>query len=146
MGLHVITGPPAAGKTTLAYQLAKHGDVVVDFDRLANALTVADPDNHEHPSVVRTVARAARQTAIEVALRHTDTVDVYVIHTEPSDDQLTWYRQMGAQVRVVDPGQDVVLARCRRDRPPGMAEVARRWYRTRSATTSTKITHSSRAW
>ena len=146
MGLHVITGPPCGGKTTLAYQSAKHGDVVVDYDRLANALTVADPDNHEHPSVVRTVALAARQTAIDVALRYTDTVDVWLIHSEPSEEQLDWYRQLGARIQVVDPGQDVVLARCRRERPHTMAEAARRWYRTRSVTNTTKVTQSSRCW
>lgn len=146
MGLHVITGPPAAGKTTLARQLAQHGDVVIDFDQLANALTVADPDNHEHPSVVRTVARAVRHTAVEAALRHTNIVNVYLIHTEPSQDQLQQYKEIGAQIHVVDPGQDEVLARCRRQRPHAMAEVARRWYRTQSVTNSTEITHSSRCW
>jgi dephospho-CoA kinase len=39
MALYVITGPPAAGKTTYVATHARPGAVVLDCDRLAVALT-----------------------------------------------------------------------------------------------------------
>jgi cytidylate kinase len=147
VGITVITGPPAAGKTTLARQLAQHGDIVIDYDTLANALTIADPDNHDHPAVVAATARAARQAALDTALRHADTVDVYVIHTEPSEEQVARYHRLGATIRVVDPGRDVVVDRCRRLRTAAMLAVVDRWYRmSHKVVADSVLTQTSRSW
>jgi hypothetical protein len=135
MALHVVVGPPAAGKSTWVAQRAQHGDIVIDYDRLAQALTVDAPDGHDHTPTVRAVCFAARQAAIDTALRHVDTVDVYVIHSTPSDHQLAKYQRLGAHLHVVDPGQDVVMERCRRLRPPAMLAVVTRWYQSRPPST-----------
>src|SRR5690606_407861 len=59
--LYVVTGPPASGKSTWVRAHAKPGDVVVDYDILAGALSGAPSGNpHDHPEPIRTVAFKAR--------------------------------------------------------------------------------------
>lgn len=125
--LYLVTGPPAAGKTTWVRQRAKHGDITIDYDAIASTLT---PQAHDRvlPQAVSTVTRAARRAAIDAALEYRDTVDVYVIHAMPSERMLALYRRMGARVVVVDPGESVVMARCRDERPWQMGQAAKRWY------------------
>jgi hypothetical protein len=128
--LYVVTGPPAAGKSTWVRERAKHGDITVDFDALASTLTPPG-ESHLYPEHVRTVAMAARNAAKDTAVAMSRLVDVYIIHSTPTAKQLGWYERQGAEVITIDPGQDVVLERCRTQRPAHMVEVARDWYADR---------------
>jgi len=129
--LYLVTGPPASGKSTWVKQHAQLGDITIDYDALANVLTPSDGKPHEHPAHIRAVTKAARQAAMDTALRYRDTVNVYVIHSTPSAKMLALYDRLGAQVITIDPGRDVVLERCRRERPWQMEQVAKRWYEDR---------------
>ncbi|MDI3341619.1 MAG: hypothetical protein QJR03_13935 [Sphaerobacter sp.] len=145
MALTVVTGPPTAGKTSWVLARAKPGDIVIDYDRLAVALTGPGADSHDHSQAVKAVALAARRVAINEALRHADTVDVYVIHTMPSEQSQARYREHGAHIIVLDPGRDVVLRRCEELRQPAMRAAVERWYaQRRNLPPSTP--QSSRAW
>ncbi|MGW5259676.1 AAA family ATPase [Microbispora sp. NPDC004025] len=128
MGLIVVSGPPASGKTTWVREHARPGDIVVDYDRLVLALTVDGSDTLDHPRHLRSVASRARSAAIREALQHTQHCDVYVIHSLPPADALARYAEHNAQLITIDPGRDVVLTRIRRERPPTMLAVAERWY------------------
>lgn len=128
MALLVVIGPPAAGKSTWCRQHAQAGDIIVDYDRLASALTAADETGHDHTPAVKAVTKAARQAAIDTAIRHAREVDVYVIHSTPSPTLLATYRARGARVVTIDPGRDVVLARAKAERPWWMQPVIKRWY------------------
>lgn len=129
MGLIVVTGPPASGKSTWVRAHAKPGDVVVDYDLIAGALSVPGSGTpHDHRGAVRDVAFRARAAAIREALQHLADVDVYVIHSLPPADALVKYAEHNAQVVTVDPGQDVVMARIAEERPYGARAVAMRWY------------------
>lgn len=145
MGLIVVTGPPAAGKSTWVRSKARPGDIVIDYDRLAQALQANSGDTHDHPKAVRAVAFRARSAAIEEALQHRNDVDVYVIHSLPPSQISRRYEEHDATVVVVDPGKDVVLARIAEQRPHTMIKVAERWYATQSNTASS-ISRSSRKW
>lgn len=131
MALHVITGPPAAGKSTWVRENARPDDVLIDLDRLASALTVHGEPTHDHPDHVLRVALDARQAAILRAVRLARTHDVYVIHGQPQRGDLRFYGRHGARVVTVDPGRDVVMERVRADRPPAAADAAERWYAAR---------------
>lgn len=146
MALYVVTGPPAAGKTTWVQERAQHGDVVVDLDALAGALTPGS-DGHCHPHAVLRCAQRARQAAVDEALRHVAETDVYVIHTRPSDKALARYSEHGAHVVTVDPGRYVVEARVAEGRRPTTQAVVARWYAEHGERTDT-ITHHerSRSW
>lgn len=128
MSLFVVVGPPGAGKTTYVQEHARDGDVVIDMDRIASALTVSGADSHKHGRTVRSVAHRARLTAISAALRYVDRVDVYVIHTRPRPEAMEKYARHGAMVITIDPGQDVVMQRVAEQRSPEAQEAAQQWY------------------
>ena len=138
MALYVVTGPPAGGKTTWVQRHAKPGDIVIDLDAIAGALT-AGPPTHQHAKPVLRCAQRARSVAIDEALKHTHRCDVYVIHMQPEPRHLARYAQHGAQVVTVDPGREVVEQRARDERPPGTLAVVARWYAGR--TTQPSVTH-----
>lgn len=127
----VVIGPPAGGKSTWVLERAKPTDVVIDFDRLAVALTGLGGDPHDHAPAVTGVTRAARTAAIEAALRHSGDTDVYLIHSSPGAQRMAQYREMGAEIVTIDPGLDVVRERCKTQRPRRMFAVIDEWYRER---------------
>ncbi|WP_018119407.1 AAA family ATPase [Corynebacterium mastitidis] len=128
MTLYVITGPPAAGKTTYVTEHAKCGDIRIDYDAIANLLAGQAADNHSHSTVVKAITKAARQTAIDTALRYSDRKDVWIIDTTPSATALDTYRKHNAEIITIDPGRDTVMHRIKTQRPKGMLTVAARWY------------------
>lgn len=126
--LFVVLGPPAAGKSTWVNERAAPGDIVIDYDRLACALTALDAPPHGHKRPLAAVAFRAREAAITEALRHVKTHDVYLIHSVPKPAAMDRYRKYGAEFVIVDPGREVVEARCRRERPANYMDGVRRWY------------------
>ncbi|GAB4582611.1 AAA family ATPase [Nocardia sp. IFM 10818] len=128
MALYVVIGPPAAGKSTWCRAHATPRDVIIDYDRLASALTAADETGHDHTPAVKAVTKAARKAAIDTALRHTREIDVYLIHSTPSPTLLATYRAHGARIVTIDPGREIVMERAKRERPWWMQPVIKRWY------------------
>jgi predicted kinase len=91
--LTVVTGPPCSGKSTYVRDRAQHGDVVIDLDHIAAALTPTD-DVHDYPAHIRAIARRVRRTAIEAAfLWHQQGGVVWVVDTAPSQQARAWYRR-----------------------------------------------------
>lgn len=103
------------------------GDIVVDYDALAVALSGTEPDNHDHTPTVKKVTKAARDAAIREARKHTDAT-TWIIHSTPAQSTLDRYQQDGADIIVVDPGKDTVMRRIKHERPKHMHAVAARWY------------------
>lgn len=128
--LHVVTGPPAAGKTTYAREHAQPGDVIIDYDAIAVAL--GSPDTHDHPQAIRRATQAARSAALAAALKAHATI--WLIHTMPTPTDLAHYRRLKAQVITVDPGQDIVTARIAASRPTTSAAIATQWYKRHNKT------------
>lgn len=137
MTLYLVTGPPAAGKSTWVREHAQLGDITIDYDALASALTPPGGASHDHPLHVKAVTKAARQAAIDTALTMSSEHDVYVIHSTPSARLVQHYLDHGAEVITVDPGRDVVMARCKRERPWRIGQAARQWYRDNAASKHT---------
>lgn len=151
--LYVVTGPPASGKTTYVRARARQGAIVIDYDLLAAALTAGGGDSHRHPRAVQQVAHRARRAAIREGLRQSGAHEVWIVHTAPSPEAMAEYRAHDAHMVTLDPGQDVVLARCRAERPPASLDAALRWYAThRDASvlaqrdTTVSGHHASRSW
>lgn len=136
-GLVVVIGPPAAGKSTYVADHAEAGDLVIDADRIADAitppieLTLGDhPPPIDRPSHITAAANTLRRlalTAIPEAAAIAATT-AWLIHTMPTSAELEDYRAAGARIVIVDPGEDIVTARARRLRPPSTAAAIAQWY------------------
>jgi hypothetical protein len=133
MTLFVIVGPPCGGKSTWVNDRARPGDLVVDYDKIANALTANGPFTYGFKKPLAQVAYLAREAAINEALRHVKTHEVFIIHSIPRPAVLARYRKHSAQIVTCDPGRDVVEARCRAERPEDSMGAVKRWYASRSA-------------
>lgn len=129
MTIHIVTGPPAAGKTTYIREHRTPGDVTIDYDEIANTFAGLEPANHDHDLHIKKITKAARQAAIDTAIdNHDGTHDLWIIHSTPSTARLNKYKAAGAEIITIDPGKDTVLARCKRERPEHMIKVASAWY------------------
>ncbi|MFG2747211.1 AAA family ATPase [Streptomyces chartreusis] len=144
--LYVVTGPPAAGKSSWIQSHATARDVVIDLDLIATALTgPGAPQWNQDPTILR-VAHKARYAAIEEACQLLDKVDVYLIHTMPSAKWMARYKRLDAEIVVVDPGKAIVTERVAAMRSPEMQRVASRWYSQRKNLPRTVMPQASRQW
>lgn len=124
--LHIIIGPPCAGKSTYVQEHAQKGDLRVDFDKLATALGSDTP--HRAEGHIKAAAFEARQAAIDYAV--TENCEAYIIHTSPSEKQLEEYIGAGAELVYMDTDLETCLARAEQDgRPEGTAEVIREYFK-----------------
>ncbi|WP_280489570.1 AAA family ATPase [Nocardia farcinica] len=131
MTLYVVIGPPAAGKSTWCQAHATPADIIIDYDRIASALTARRDAGHDHTPAVKAVTKAARRAAIDTAIQHAREVDVYLIHSTPSPTLLASYRALGARVVTIDPGREIVMRRVKAERPWRMQQVVKQWYEQR---------------
>ncbi|MEU5580944.1 hypothetical protein ABZ791_30170 [Streptomyces huasconensis] len=144
--LYVITGPPAAGKTSWIEAHAKARDVVIDLDRITSALSGPGAPQWNQNALHLRIAHRARYAAMDEALQHVDRLDVYLIHTMPSALALGKYKRLKARIVVVDPGREIVMARIAAMRSTDMERVATRWYNARSRLPRPAMPQASRTW
>ncbi|MGW0169546.1 hypothetical protein ACWDWT_30875 [Streptomyces sp. NPDC003343] len=145
--LYVVTGPPAAGKSSWIAARASARDIIIDLDRISSALTGPGAPQWNQDPIVQRVAQRARFAAIDEALKLTDHVDVYLIHTMPSPKARAKYKRHGGRIVVVDPGESIVRERVKAMRSDAMDRVVTRWYRDHRRGGSRPVTaQSSRAW
>lgn len=144
--LYVVTGPPAAGKSSWIQAHATARDIVIDLDLITRALAgPGAPAWNQDPLQLR-VAHKARFAAMHEAFEVRDQVDVYLIHTMPSRKALARYRRLNAQIVTVDPGRDIVMQRIDAMRDQDMRRVASRWYNSRPTASPGAMPQASRAW
>jgi len=129
----VVTGPPAAGKSTWVRDHAKPGDITIDYDTLAQALSPGLPsDPAEQPSHIAAVIMASRAAAFDDAVLDAATqCDVYLVHAMPARQHMNRYRKYGFEVVTIDPGYDECMRRAAADRTPRQREQVREWYERR---------------
>lgn len=147
--LYVITGPPAAGKTTWVRSRAKPTDIVIDLDALAVALSGPGADSHNYGREIREVAYSARTAALNKALERMDRMkgtDVYLIHSMPKEQHLARYAHYGAKIVTVDPGEQTVRERARALRGPTIGAAITRWYKQHARQPTAATGAPSRQW
>ena len=113
--IHIITGPPCAGKSTYVKENAKAGDLRVDYDLIAQALGAEN--SHAAEGLVKQAAFDAREGAIATALKDPK-AESWIIHTTPSEDHLKLYADAGADMVELDPGYEVCMERAIADGRP----------------------------
>lgn len=123
----LVVGPPGAGKSTYVADHAADGDLIVDYDVIAQAFGVRE-SHSVHLSQAATVARNA--VLDQLRRGRLDVATAWVVSANPAAETLFVYDE----VVVVDPGRDEVLRRCRAaGRPSRWFPLVDDWYRKRGA-------------
>lgn len=125
--LYVITGPPCSGKSTWIRERAKPGDVVVDLDRIALAITSEGTPHHDYPKHIRTMAVALRRQLVQMALRASKQVDAYVINSKPTTRARAEYYRAGATFIHLDEPLGTLIERAKQERPPWVMQALLHW-------------------
>ena len=125
MGIHVVTGPPCAGKSTYVQENRADKDVLVDYDLIAQAL--GSTTAHESQGAIRTCALSARDRATDLCIERD--FDSWVIRTELTADERETFELAGAEFVELAPGEDECIARAEADgRSEDCIEAIRAWY------------------
>jgi predicted kinase len=125
--LTVITGPPCSGKSTYAREHAEPGDILIDYDLMAQALGSTSP--HDHPDPVRWVTIAARRAAIGAAIaQHRQGATVWIVQTRIAADEMGKYRDAGAEIVTLTADAEVLHARASAERPARWHQLIDEWH------------------
>lgn len=98
----VIVGPPSPQQQEHAHQCARPGDLVIDRDLLADALTAPGSVSAEH---IDRLTSKVYATAVHQALRANARCRVWIIHPVPTIRQVQQYARLRYQLITVDPGR-----------------------------------------
>jgi len=126
--LWVITGPPCVGKSTWVRDRAQPGDIVIDLDRIALAITAETTPHHEYPSHIRKAAVMLRKQAVAQALVHARSGSSYIIHAKPNTKARAIYKKNQAQFVELTAPLQVLLDRAATERPAWVSGMIRSWY------------------
>lgn len=82
----VVSGPPCAGKSTYVTTHATPGDLVVDYDQLAEAL--GSPDTHDHPAALHPFVIEAREAVLARLRRANHLHRAWLVTTSHTPERL----------------------------------------------------------
>ena len=124
--IHIVSGPPCAGKSTYVKENAQEGDLRIDYDLIAQALGAMN--SHAAEGLVKQAAFDAREGAIKTALSRPE-AESWIIHTSPSEEHLKMSKDAGAEFVRLDPGKEECLTRAQADgRPQQTIDGIEKWY------------------
>lgn len=123
--IHIVIGPPCSGKSTYVREHKKDGDIVIDFDKLAQAF--GSTEKHSAPEAIKEITFLARESAIEAVCA--SDYEAWIIHTRPTKRQRDLYEEVGAEFIEMDTDMETCLERCEADgRPPGTEDVIKQYF------------------
>lgn len=127
--IFVVTGPPCSGKSTFVNSRAESSDVVVDFDRMAEALNSDCADRRvAKPKAVPMIARECWYAAVSTLMRTlVRSGNVYIVDSNPSDKMMSWYRENRCQIIDLDSDRDACLDRAKRFRTEREVAAVEDW-------------------
>lgn len=117
--LKIVCGPPGSGKTTYVNQHKQPGEIVFDYDYIAEALG-AKP--YECPSHMVETIEAIRETILR-----TTTTTTWIIYTDLARAKEAATRFNG-QLKVMDTPRDVCTDRLRKENRPRLEQRINRVY------------------
>ena len=123
--IYVILGAPCSGKSTYVQEHRKPGDIVIDFDKIAEAL--GNDEKHKAPEPIKDIAFLVREAAIAEICKQD--YEAWIIHTRPTKQQREMYDAVGAEYIELDTDMETCLQRCESDnRPEGTADIIRQYF------------------
>lgn len=99
----MVVGPPSTALTDHVLGQARAGDIIVDLQRIREALTV--PGTTMPAAYLDKVAARAWRTASDQALRLSARCGVWIVHPVPTAKQLQQYARLRYRVETIDPGR-----------------------------------------
>lgn len=96
----VVCGPPCAGKTSYVNAHAEPGDLVVDFDALAQAL--GSPSPWDHPPAIAAAAHAAYRAVLRELPELVDEGNVWVVQARMTPGSRYGWQRRGARIVELD--------------------------------------------
>ena len=122
--LVIVTGPPCSGKTTYVTGQRQPGDIIIDFDAMAQALGATSLDYEQIPAITA-VAQYARGAAIKAAITwHHRGARVWVIDCEPAPSRWQQYALAGARHVRLHADPDEIRRRIDSERPASYHAIA----------------------
>ena len=139
--LILVVGAPGSGKTTYVQEHKRDGDIVVDYDALAQAL--GSEEGHGHGDELHSVVMGARGAVLnQLRQGKTKAKRAWIISANPAAEGMFPYHER----IIIDPGLPEVLNRQRAaHRPQHFEQLARAWYDARSGS-SGEPAAPSRSW
>lgn len=129
MTLHIVVGPPCAGKSTFVENNAPVGVPRFDFDHITKAVAGGDV-GHEAPTAVVDTVFAMRRGLMGWMLDEETRLDEFwFVVSSPTQSSIERFVQLGAEFHLIDPGLEECLARAERaGEPASVLERIRNWY------------------
>lgn len=124
----LVYGPPCAGKSTYVDGVAHGDDLILDIDRIWDAVC---KDGRDHKNKrCRAVVFQIRDTMIEsIRLRRGSWRNAYIIGGYPlSSDREYITRLTGARPIYIEADMDTCLQRAEHERPEPWADYIREWF------------------
>lgn len=110
----VVTGPPAAGKTTYVKKNRARGDLVLDVDLLWRCLGVLPP--YERPNELKDVVLSVRRFIIDYCKRPSDLERAWIIATAADPEKRNAYAEkLHADILLLKPTREECKRRLRED-------------------------------
>ncbi len=124
--VYLIYGAPCSGKTTYALEHAKPSDLIVDVDRICQAISINDL--YDKPEHIVDAAMSVRNNLIQYIEEDKSFNDAYIIGGYPRRQ----YRQslanrLHARTILIDTDIETCLARSAK-RPNGYEDIIRQWF------------------
>jgi predicted kinase len=115
----VITGPPCSGKSAWARENAKPGDIVIDFDVIAQAL--GSPEDHDHDPRLREITAAAWSAAVDRLTAGYSGMNAWIVDSRPTRTRLFHYQRAQARIVALDAPPEELHRRATADSRSGDA-------------------------
>lgn len=109
--VYIIYGAPCSGKTTLVNQLRQRGDIIIDMDRLYQAISGCTL--YDKPDNIKAAVFAARDALLDVVkTRYGQWCNAYIIGGYPHKAQReALAKKLGAQLTYCEATKEECIAR-----------------------------------
>lgn len=129
--VYLVYGPPCSGKTTYALEHAGPNDIIVDVDRICEAISINAL--YEKPADILSAALVVRNALISFIEQDGSTNDAYIVGGFPQRrPRQSLVSRTHAVPIFIDTDMDTCLSRAIQ-RPAGYDAVIRKWFEEHEA-------------